>query len=306
MKPSSRLTPLQSPSSLDPPLHPHSPLPTHSDSCPSTPPLDSPQTEPLLLKLSEHTHMKFQSPLPQSLGMKTARAWHQEHLALVRQRFDEKNRRRIAAGHIPVRHPYLTTHTAPSAPDQENTATAIPPLRTQHSPSQHPQHPYLSQLQPFRPTEWRHLTSIVRKPRRWQLDSPLHSNKTVKIPLKYRHHTQSKPKLPKGWVYVDEEVEAGVKEEVTDPCKYTVLPQRSPDQSSLDVQWTAPTSAQATCTLPAKLGRKGLKRTLDEDTYPLHPRSQWRRNPGALHQGPHDGQPLRGGPHVSIHRGISW
>jgi hypothetical protein len=53
--------------------------------------------EPLLLRLSERTHMKFLSPLLQSLGMKTARAWHQEHLALVRQRFDEKNRRRIAA-----------------------------------------------------------------------------------------------------------------------------------------------------------------------------------------------------------------
>jgi hypothetical protein len=126
MSPLLPLTPMQSLSSPDPPLLPHNPSPTPSGNSPSIHPHDSPPKELLLLKLSERTHMKFQSPLPQSLGMKTARAWHQEHLALVRQRFDEKNRRRIAAGHVPVRHPYLTTHTAPAAPDLENTATATP------------------------------------------------------------------------------------------------------------------------------------------------------------------------------------
>jgi hypothetical protein len=93
------------------------------------------------------------------------------------------------------------------------------------------------------------------KLRHWQLDLPLPSNKTVKILLKYHLPIPSKRKLPKGWVYVDEEVQAEVKEEVQDPNLYKNL-----DQSS-HVTQSMLTSALLTYTLPAKLGRKVLKKT---------------------------------------------
>jgi hypothetical protein len=215
-----------------------------------------------------HTHMKFLSPLLQLLGMQTVQAWHQEHLAMVQKKFNKKNQRHIAAGHIPIHHPYLTSHTAPSVTDLENTATDTQTPASQHSQSQCCQHPYLSQLQLFQPTEWQHLTSIMSKPRHWQLDSPLHSNKTVKIPLKYHLHTQSKKKLPKGWVYVDKEVKAEVKAEVIDLSKYCrVLLLLSPDPLSPADLLTAPTSVQETCTWPAKLGHKVMKRTLEDNMF---------------------------------------
>jgi hypothetical protein len=98
---------------------------------------------------------------------------------------------------------------------------------------------------------------------------PLHSSKTVKIPLKYHLHTPSKKKLPKGWVYVDKEVEAKVKVEVTNLSKYCQvhpLPYLNP--SSPTDLLTALTSVQGTCTWPTKLGHKVMKRTLEDDMFP--------------------------------------
>jgi hypothetical protein len=168
-----------------------------------------------------------------------------------------------------MHHLYLTTHTAPSVMDPENTAMDTPTSTSQPSQSWHCQHPYLSQLQPFQPTEWQHLTSIMSKQRHWQLDSPLHSSKAVKILLKYCHHTQSSKKLPMGWVYVDEEVVAEVKAEVINPSKYCrVHPLPSPDLPTHTDQSTAPILKQETFTWPAKLGCKVMKRTLEEDMFP--------------------------------------
>jgi hypothetical protein len=90
---------------------------------------------------------------------------------------------------------------------------------------------------PFRPTAWRGLTSIVHKPRRWQLASstPL---KTTKMPLRFHRPTITAKKLPtssqqgsestrplllKGWVYEAEEEHAAVKAEVVDPAQYLTL-----------------------------------------------------------------------------------
>jgi hypothetical protein len=79
----------------------------------------------------------------------------------------------------------------------------------------------------------------------------------------------SKKKLPKGWVYMDEEVEAEVKAEVTDLSKYCrVHPLPSLDLPSPANPLTAPTSAQETCTWPAKLGHKVMKRTLEDNMFP--------------------------------------
>jgi hypothetical protein len=123
------------------------------------------------------------------------------------------------------------------AENNANTATDTPPSsQTHHSTS--PQPNLESQCQDlFRPTAWQGLTSIVRKPQRWQLTSstPL---KTTKIPVRFRHptttevrsHTSSqkgldstRSSLLKGWVYEAEEVCIGVKTKVVDPGRYQML-----------------------------------------------------------------------------------
>jgi hypothetical protein len=102
-----------------------------------------------------------------------------------------------------------------------------------------PQHNLESQhKEPFQPTAWRDLTSIVCRPQCWQLDSSIPSSKTMKIPLKYHQLTTTrgslhvssqkdsaslKLKLLKGWVYAVEEVHHKVKTEVVDPDRYQTL-----------------------------------------------------------------------------------
>jgi hypothetical protein len=84
---------------------------------------------------------------------------------------------------------------------------------------------------------WRDLTSVVRRPRRWQLTSPPVLGKTTKMPLQFRQSTTTErsshglspkasasqpPPLLKGWVYATEEVGKEVKAEVTDPSLYQI------------------------------------------------------------------------------------
>jgi hypothetical protein len=90
---------------------------------------------------------------------------------------------------------------------------------------------------PFSLMAWRGLTSIVRKPQRWQVASSMPS-KTTKMPLRFcrptitekksrassqRASESNKPSLPKGWVYIPEEVEVKVEAEVIDPSQYRML-----------------------------------------------------------------------------------
>jgi hypothetical protein len=90
---------------------------------------------------------------------------------------------------------------------------------------------------PFSPTAWRGLTSIMRRPQRWQVTSSMPS-KTTKMPLRFRRHTtmvgslrasspralgSKKPSLPKGWVYVPKEVRTAIKAKVADPELYLTL-----------------------------------------------------------------------------------
>jgi hypothetical protein len=102
----------------------------------------------------------------------------------------------------------------------ENTVTVTPPSSQIHPSTSHQPSLESQCRDPFRPTAWRGLTSIVRKPQRWQLTSsaPL---KTTKMPLRFRQHTttekrsrvssptdldSTKSSLPKGWVYEAVEV----------------------------------------------------------------------------------------------------
>jgi hypothetical protein len=89
----------------------------------------------------------------------------------------------------------------------------------------------------FQPTAWRGLTSIVRKPQRWQLAS-LMPLKVTKMPLCFRRPTitaeksptslqrgleSTRPLLLKGWVYEAEEECAAVKAEVVNPTQYLTI-----------------------------------------------------------------------------------
>jgi hypothetical protein len=131
----------------------------------------------------------------------------------------------------------MISDTALAVGNSENTATATL-LSSQTPPSTSHLTPLESHCQdPFRPTAWRDLTSVVRRPRRWQLASPPVSGKTTKMPLRFRQpptteksSRESSPKvlvsqpppLPKGWVYAVEEVGKEVKAELTDPNLYQI------------------------------------------------------------------------------------
>jgi hypothetical protein len=131
--------------------------------------------------------------------------------------------------------PTMISDTALAVGNSKNTATDIPhSFLTRHSTS--PQTPLESQCQdPFQLTAWHDLTSVMCRPRHWQLALSKVSSKTTKIPLRFHQHMTtekssrgSSPRdlaltptpLPKGWVYAIEEVGAEVKAKVTDPSKY--------------------------------------------------------------------------------------
>jgi hypothetical protein len=137
-----------------------------------------------------------------------------------------------------TRLPTMISDDALAVENNENTATAIPPS-SQTPLSTSPRLSLDSQCkEPFRPTAWRDLTSIVRRPQHWQVDSWMPSSKTTKMPLKYCQHTTTRgsshvsspkdsalprPRLLKGWAYKEQEVSSEVKTEVVDPAQYQML-----------------------------------------------------------------------------------
>jgi hypothetical protein len=182
--------------------------------------------------------LMFHSPLPKGEGIKQALAWNQEQLLDLRRLWELRRQRQINNGLIPMaRPPTLISDDALDAENKINIAMGtLPSSPIHHSTSPLPN--LESQCSdPFRPMAWRGLTSIVRKPQRWQLTSstPL---KTTKMPLRFRHPTITAKKLPtssqrgseltqsslpKGWVYEAEEEHATVKVEVVDPAQYLML-----------------------------------------------------------------------------------
>jgi hypothetical protein len=183
-------------------------------------------------------HLLFCSPLLKGKGVKQALAWNQEQLLDLRRLWELQRQQQIDHGLIPMAQP--PTMISDAVLDVENrtsTATAIPPsFLTHHLTS--PQPSLESQCSdPFWPTAWRGLTSIIHRPQHWQLASSM-PLKTMKMPLRFRHpmttvgklQTSSQkglglipPSLLKGWVYEVEEVRTGVKEEVVDPSQYQML-----------------------------------------------------------------------------------
>jgi hypothetical protein len=181
----------------------------------------------------------FLSPLPKGEGIKQALAWNREQLVDLRHLWELRRQRHLDQGLIPMTRPLtMISDDALAVGNSENTATDTPPsFQTPHSTSLLT--PLGSQCQdPFRPTAWRDLTSVMRRPQRWQLASSIASTKTTKIPLRFRQSTTTGRSsrrsllrdsashltlLPKGWVYATEEVGAAVKAEVIDPSQYLTL-----------------------------------------------------------------------------------
>jgi hypothetical protein len=233
--PSGHSPPLPQPLFLDLSLpHPH--LPTSlpcSDSSESTLPHPSPQTANGL-RNKPQKRLVFHSPLPKGEGVKQALAWNQEQLLDLRRLWELRRQRRVDQGLVPMTQPPpMISDAALGVENRINTATATPPLSLTH-PSTSPLEAHCGP--PFSPTAWRGLTSIVRKPQRWQLTSSM-PLRTTKMPLRFRQSpTTGKssrglspkasasqlPPLPKGWVYAVEEVGAEVKAEVTDPSLYHI------------------------------------------------------------------------------------
>jgi hypothetical protein len=206
-----------------------------SDNSGSTLPHHSPPTASELLT-KPAKHLLFRSPLPKGEGVKQALAWNQEQLLDLRRLWELRRQHRISNGLIPMsRPPHMISDSALGVENRISTAMAIPPL------SQTPllTSPLESQCRPpFQPTVWRDLTSVVRRPRRWQVASSMLSTKTVKIPLQFRRPmttgsnslTSSQrvlesppPLLPKGWVYEVEGVNVKTEAEVVNPTNYQLI-----------------------------------------------------------------------------------
>ena len=128
--------------------------------------------------------------------------WRREQLIAARKRWDRINAQRIQEGHLPMTyHSHTLRDSVTSATDPLNIVTDTPPLN--HSPSDPENHPEALMPPSRHPDAWSTLTSIVKRPSRWQTSLPPQLGKTTKIPLRFR-----RPTLPKGWRYEEEVAEA--------------------------------------------------------------------------------------------------
>ena len=169
-------------------------------------------------------YLKFPSPTPESLGMRTAREWHREQLLRARLRMEQRNALRLKKGQIPTTlTTSLTCDHAREDAGLDTTVTDIPLHRDPDNPQRpypfHPGHYPNTSLRELRsdrvddlprslPT-WRLFASRVKMPSRWSISCPQPSSKTTKIPTHYHL-----PTLPKGWRYEDNV--DGVKQESRD------------------------------------------------------------------------------------------
>src|SRR6202453_851057 len=184
------------------------------------------------LQPSQHPNMpkkvlKFTNPNPLSERMSTAMEWRREQLQRARERWNLRNAQRIQEGHLPMTlHSHALRDYADSAMDHSSIVMDTP--LPNHSISDRENHLESHLLQPPHPDAWSRLKAEVASPShwpatsstpssnttsRWKTTPPL-SEKTTKIPLRFRH-----PTLPKGWEYEADVAEGGgeeVKAEVRD------------------------------------------------------------------------------------------
>src|ERR1700677_3911666 len=211
-------------------ISPITPLPTHlkSDSLASLSTLQPSQHPNMPKKV-----LKFTNPNPLSEGMRTAMEWRKEQLERARERWRLRNEQRIREGHLPMTlHSHALRDYADSAMGHSSIVMDTP--LQNHSPSDRENLLETHLLQPPHPDAWSRLKAEVARPsrwpatsstlssnttRRWKTTPPL-SEKTTKIPLRYR-----RPTLPKGWEYEEDVAEGGgeeVKAEVRDQSQLSL------------------------------------------------------------------------------------
>ena len=155
--------------------------------------------------------LKFPSPMPESLGMRTAREWHREQLLQAHLRMDQRNTLRVKKGQIPTT--LTTSLTCDHAREDvglDTIATDIPLHRNPDDPQRpypfhpgHYPHTTLCELQsdqvdnlPCSLPTWQLFASRMKTPSRWSINCPRPSSKMMKILTQY-----CLPTLPKGWRY---------------------------------------------------------------------------------------------------------
>ena len=163
--------------------------------------------------------------------MRMAREWHREQLLQARLRMEQRNALRLKRGQIPTT--LTTSLTCDHAREDAGLATIATDIPLHHDPNNHqhlyPFHPghyphtSLRELRSDRVNNlpqslltWQLFASRVKTPSRWSINCPRPSNKTMKIPMRYRL-----PTLPKGWRYEDDVDE--VKQEPLDSLVTTLL-----------------------------------------------------------------------------------
>src|ERR1700744_4763692 len=87
--------------------------------------------------------LRFLSPVPESLGMRTAREWHREQLLQARLRMEQRNALRLKRGQIPMT--LTTSLTCDHAREDAGPCTIATDIPLHRDPNE-PQRPY-----PFRP-----------------------------------------------------------------------------------------------------------------------------------------------------------
>ena len=162
--------------------------------------------------------LKFPSPMPESLGMRTAREWHREQLLQARLRMEQRNALCVKRGQIPITlTTSLTCDHAREDVDLDTIATDILLHRDPNNPQRpypfHPGHYPNTSLHELRSDQvdnlprslptWQLFASRVKTPSRWSISCHRPSSKTTKMPTQYRL-----PTLPKGWRYEDDVGEA--------------------------------------------------------------------------------------------------
>ena len=170
--------------------------------------------QPSLAANRPRLSLKFPSPMPELLGMRTAREWHREQLLQARLRMEQRNALRLKRGQIPTT--LTTSLICDHAREDAGPGTTVMDIPLHRDPD-NPQRPY-----PFHPGHypntslrelrsdrvdnlprslltWRLFASRVKTPSRWSISCPQPSSKTTKIPTQYRL-----PTLPKGWRYEDD------------------------------------------------------------------------------------------------------
>ena len=104
--------------------------------------------QPSLAENRPKLFLKFPSPMPESLGMRTARKWHREQLLQARLRMDQRNALRVKRGQIPTT--LTTSLTCNHAREDAGLDTTAMDTHLHCDPN-NPQRPY-----PFHPGHYPH------------------------------------------------------------------------------------------------------------------------------------------------------